>query len=228
MGKTLSLGVSPGSDRVGGTIVGIVGDVRAAGLHRDPPATIYVLLPQVTTSEMTFVVRATQAPGSVITGARRVIEARDRDIVVDRVQTLRDVVAKSLGRPRFIAELLTLFAGLAVVLAGVGIYGVVSYGVAQRTREIGVRLALGADRARVTRTVVGQEIRWAIAGLALGAIATSIAIPVLSSVVFGLDPRAPLIQIAATGGLLLVALAACFVPARRAAGASPLTAIRAE
>ena len=125
-------------------------------------------------------------------------------------------------------QLLALFAAVAVVLAMVGIYGVVSYAVAQRTREIGVRIALGADQGRVIRTVVGQEIRWAIGGLAVGSLGAAAAAPLLASAVFGIDTAAPLFQLLSTAGLLAVAAVACFVPARRAARVSPLTAIRAE
>ena len=228
VGKVVRFGVRPGPEQPEGTIIGLVGDVRSAGLHRDPVRTVYAVMPQVTSSEMSFVVKTAQPPGTLIPAVRGLLEARDRDIVLDDVATLDDLVGQSLGRPRFITELLALFAGLAVLLATVGIYGVVSYSVAQRTREIGVRMALGADAGRVTRTVLLEEIRWAVGGLAVGSIAAVAVAPLLASVVYGLDTRAPWYQALAAFGLLGVAVVACLVPALRAARVSPMTAIRAE
>jgi hypothetical protein len=228
VGKSIKMGVRPGPDRIAGEIIGVVGDVRSAGLHRAPGPTVYAVLPQVTTTEMSIVVRTAEPAGTLIPAVRALIEARDRDIVLDQVTSMPEIIGASLGRPRFIMELLALFAGLAVVLAIVGIYGVVSYAVAQRTREIGVRMALGADQWRVTQTVLLQEIRWAVVGLAAGAAATVAIAPLLASAVFGIDPAAPLFQAAAAAGLLLVATVACLVPARRASRVDPLTAIRAD
>ncbi len=228
LGKSVRFGVRFSDDRPEGEIIGIVGDVRAAGLHRDPSHTVYAVGSQVASNQMSFVIRTRLPAGALIPSIRTIIEARDRDIVLDQVATMNDVIATSLDRPRFVMQLLALFAAVAVVLAMVGIYGVVSYAVAQRTREIGVRIALGADQGRVIRTVVGQEIRWAIGGLAVGSLAAAATAPLLASAVFGIDPAAPLFQLLAPVGLLVVAAIACFLPARRAARLSPLRAIQTE
>jgi predicted permease len=228
VGKVLQFGVRPGPDGIEGEVVGIVGDVRAAGLHREPAPTVYAVAPQVATSEMTIVVRTAQPTASLMPAVRSLLAGRDPDIVVDQVTTLPDLLSNSLGRPRFVMELLALFAGLAVTLAVVGIYGVVSYAVAERSREIGVRMALGADPRRVTGTVLLQELRWAVAGLAAGSVTTIAAVPLLASAVYGLDPGSPLFQLMAAIGLLAVATIACLVPARRAARVDPLMAIRAD
>ncbi len=228
VGKSVRFGVRFSDDRPEGEIVGVVGDVRAAGLHRDPSHTVYAVSSQVTSNQMSFVIRSRLPVGDLIPSIRVIVEARDRDIVLDQVATLNDVIASSLGQPRFVMQLLALFAAVAVLLAIVGIYGVVSYAVAQRAREIGVRIALGADQGRVIRTVVGQEIRWAVGGLAIGAVAATATAPLLASAVFGINPTAPLFQLLAPTGLLVVAAVACFIPARRAALVSPLRAIQAE
>ncbi|MEO8451923.1 MAG: ABC transporter permease, partial [Gemmatimonadota bacterium] len=228
IGRRLKLHASPGPDRIEGEIVGVVGDVRAAGLHRPPVPIIYSTLAQTGVSEMSVVMRTTGVGSSVIPLARDLIRAIDPEILVERAATMEEVIAQSLGRPRFAMDVLGLFSALGVALAIIGIYGVVAYSVSQRTREIGVRMALGADPRRLVVGVVGRELVFVVLGVAAGGVLEVGLTPLLSKVVYGLDPAAPSVMVAMAGLLFLVAALAVFLPARRAARIDPVTAIRTD
>ena len=144
------------------------------------------------------------------------------------IRTMEQNIARSVAEPRFRTVLLAIFAGLALALAAVGIFGVMAYSVAQRTRELGVRMALGATRGRVLRLVVGHGLRLALIGVTIG-IAASLAVTrYLSSMLFNVPPHDPMTLAALAAGLVVVSLGACYLPARRATLINPISALREE
>ncbi|HLY42275.1 MAG TPA: ABC transporter permease [Terracidiphilus sp.] len=218
----------------GCTIVGIVGDVKQQGLGSDAPLAIYMPYAQAPkdltflTSFMTIVIRTEGSPVSVIRAARAAVQSVDPDIPVFDAASMDDLIAKSVSQPRFNSLLLSTFAALALILASVGIYGVVSYSVTQRQREIGIRMALGAPRPGVTRMVILDGGILALIGISLGVVASFFLSRLISSFLFETAPTDP--ATFATVSLLLVgvALAACYLPARRASHIDPMTALRSE
>jgi len=177
---------------------------------------------------MVLVIRTEQDPLSLAEPARKVIQGLDRELPVSDVRTMTTVVRQSFARQQFSAVLLAGFSLASLLLAAIGIYGVLAYSVTQRTREIGVRVALGAEPGNIVRLVVASGARMVIAG-ALAGLAMALALSgVLKSLLFGVGPRDPLTFIAAPAILVAVALVAAYVPARRAARVSPIEALRVE
>jgi putative ABC transport system permease protein len=209
-------------------IVGIVRDVKNHGLSASSGPQVYVPLAQSPLDVMTFVVRTAVDPISLAAAARGQVESLDKDLPLFGVETLDGYVGQSLAPPRVIALLLGIFGGIALLLAMVGIYGVVSYSAAQRTHEIGVRMALGAEKADVLRMVIGQGLKLALIGVAIG-IAGALALTrFLASLLYGVKPTDPVTFIAVSLILIAVALLACYIPARRAAKVDPMVALRYE
>jgi putative ABC transport system permease protein len=207
-------------------IVGIVGDVRHSSLSAQPVPELYVPHTQMAARQTTLVVRTTGDPMLVADGVRRELRRLNHNAVVTNVRTLTDLVDLSLGPSRLNARLAGVFSIAAVVLALVGLYGVLAYFVVQRRREIGVRLALGATRGDVVRLVLGQATRLIAAGLAIGAVAAAGMTRTIGALLFEVSPTDPLTFVS-TGGLLgMVALLACYLPARRAARLDPVVALR--
>ena len=221
----LSLGIPDQGPR---TIVGVVSAARTRALVQEPAPEIYVPFDQVASRYATFVVRTAGGVGVVQEAARRIVRARDPLLPLMAPGTLSDLASAQLARPRFYLALLALFAVLAVVLAAVGIYGVVAYVVSRRTREIGIRMALGATPGSVVALVVKQGIGPAILGVVLGLAGALGAGRLISRLLYGVEPSDPLSMVAATALLLLVVLAACSLPARRAARIPPASALRAD
>jgi putative ABC transport system permease protein len=157
---------------------------------------------------------------------KKAIAAFDPDQPVSSMETMEQVVHDSVGPRRFPMLLLSVFAALALVLAAVGISGVVSYAAAQRTREIGIRVALGASKVDVLRLVVAQSMLWAAAGTALGIVGSLGVMRLLGGMLYGVRPADPLVLAAVSALLMGVALLACYIPARRAAQVDPMTALR--
>ncbi len=209
------------------TVVGIVEDVRHRGLDRKAPPRIY--LPQAfATSNFSLVVRTSVAPLSMGESVRRAILALDPDQPVARIRALEQDVRGSQARRRLLSTLLTVFAALAMVLAAVGLYGTMAFWMGQRTREIGIRVALGAGRAQVLRLLVGQGAKLVLAGLGLGLVGAFFLTRVLGHLLFEISPTDPP-TFALTSMLLAgAALSACYVPARRAATLDPMAALRCE
>jgi putative ABC transport system permease protein len=164
----------------------------------------------------------------LIATVRREIRARDSDAVVNGAGDMEQAIFDSVARPRFRTGLLAVFAGVALLLAATGIYGVIAYAVAQRTHEIGIRMALGAHRADVLRLVVGQGAMLALVGIGLGVLGALALTRLLASLLFAVSPTDPLTFAAASIGLIGVALAASYIPARRAIRIDPLVALRYE
>jgi len=176
-----------------------------------------------------FVVLHTSLPPDSVTAAvRSALAQLDSSLPLFNVRTMDEVIADNASGQQFLATLIGLFAALALLLAAVGIYGVLSYLVTQRTREIGIRMSLGASRAQVLGLVLGRGMRLACIGFALGGVAALAAGKVLAGVLHGVTPRDPVIFAVTAGTLALVALLACYIPARRAARVDPMEALRCE
>jgi putative ABC transport system permease protein len=210
------------------TIVGIVADEKQDGLDQPARPQVYSAIRQRMQNPLTFVVRSTLDDASVVAAARREVQAVDRDLALTTVAPLRAVVDESMGDHRFRTALLAAFAAVAVLLAALGIYGVLAYFVSQRSRELGIRLALGARPGALFGMVVRQGMRPVAVGAAIG-LAGAVAITtVMQSLLFGVNPVDPTTYAAAAATLAIVALAACAVPALRATRVDPLAALRDE
>lgn len=210
-------------------IVGIAGDVRHESLDTEPGPEYYVPYTQSPGAFMSIVVRSsTDNPGSLAANVREVIKQMDKDQYVAVIQPMTKLVADSVARRRFNALLTGLFAVVALLLASIGIFGVLNYTVAQRTQEIGLRVALGAQTRDVLRLVLGHGVRLILFGLVLGLAASFALTRVLAVMLFGVTPTDPLTFIAVSFLLAGVALLACYLPARRATKVDPLVALRYE
>ena len=210
------------------TVIGVVGNVRHWGLEQEPPAEHYVLYrqrPEFTLS-MAVVVRGGDS-SQIMRAVRQGVRALDRNIPVD-LGTLGERVDRSLGQRRFIMTVLVAFGALALTLAAIGVYGVLSFIVAQRTREIAVRMALGAERRRVLALVVGRVVRVALVAAIVGLLAARAVSRLMSPLLFEVSPADPRTYIVVTTLLVAVALLAAYVPARRAASVDPMLTLRSE
>jgi predicted permease len=207
-------------------IVGIVGDVRHNGLDSPPPPEIYRPLQQTFMFPMQIVLRASADPAGLAAPVRQAAYQVDATVPVADLQPLPAVLADSLGRPRLLAFLLSVFAAIGVLLSVVGLYGVVAVRVAQRVREIGIRMALGASPRAMAAGVVRQGIRYAIGGLLLGIPAALALTRYMDSVIFGITARDPLTFVLLPLLLVAVTALACYLPARRAAGIDPVAVMR--
>jgi putative ABC transport system permease protein len=210
------------------TVVGVVGDVRADALDREAPATLYHPLGQDVRNGMTIVVRTARDPLAAVSAVRAAVSELDRNLPIAAMRTMGEVISASLAERRFQMWLVSLFSLLALTLAVVGIYGVTSYTVARRTREIGLRVALGARRHDVLRSVMSEGLRPVLIGLAIGAVGAQIAAQSIRTVLFGIGPLDPIALGSVAAVLLLTATLACYLPARRAASLEPLVALRTE
>ena len=213
------------------TVVGVVADVRQAGLYGDPRMDMYAPYAQdrrAFIAPRDLVLQTKGDPASVAAAVRQAVWSVDKDQPISNIRTMDQVFAAAISQERFQALLLGLFAALALVLACVGLYGVISYAVAQRTHEIGVRMALGAQPVDVLRLVLRQGMGLTFAGLIVGIGVGLIATRVLSDMLYGVTPRDPLTFIGVPALLLLVAFLACYIPARRATRIDPLVALRYE
>ena len=219
--------VNPG-DRGWYEIVGVVKDAKFTALSEGPMPEVYATYFQGFNPEMTMVVRTESDPRNLIGSIRQEVLEVDKDQPIAHVQTMTDRVSNSVARPRYDATLLALFALVALVLAAVGIYGVISYSVSQRTHEIGIRMALGAQKSDVLNLALRQGLSLIILGLTAG-IAGALALTrVLSNLLYGVSATDPATFIVITLLLAGVGMAACFIPARRAMKVDPIVALRFE
>jgi putative ABC transport system permease protein len=209
-------------------IVGIVGDVKQGDPGAEAAPEVYAPLAQCPFSPMFVVVHTANDPLSIVPPVRRQVASLDRDAPIYHVETLDQYFVQSVSAPRFITLILTGFAGLALLLASVGIYGVISYIAVQRTHEIGIRMALGAQKGEILRTVVAKGLAPALAGLAIGLVLALRLTRILSSLLYGVNPADPLTFAAVSLILIGVALLACYIPARRAARVDPMLSLRYE
>ena len=227
IGKRLQL-VNPEQTEEWREVVGVVGDVRYSGLDDPGEAAIYTPFAQTPGLWNYLMLRTDVPPQSIIPAVRQAVAAVDPNLEAANPRTMEQLIAQAVAQPRFYTLLLAAFAALALVLAAVGIYGVISYSVTQRTHEIGIRLALGAQRGDVLRLVIGQGLTLAAGGVVLGLFAAYAATRVMTNLLFGVTATDPLTFAATALTLLLVALAACYLPARRAARVDPMIALRYE
>lgn len=209
------------------TIVGIVGDVRQVVLNEEPYPQMYAAASQQPSRLFTLVAR-TSAQESLIPAIRTQVRQMDSDLPLFNIRSMGDLFSDSVARPRFNTLLIGLFAAVALLLASVGIYGVISYSVTQRRHEIGVRMALGARRADILRMIVVQGLRLAGAGVAIGLLAAFGLTRMMSSLLYGVTATDPLTFAGIALLLTCVALVACWIPARRATRVDPMIALRYE
>jgi putative ABC transport system permease protein len=215
-------------DELQGDIVGVVGNVRAAGLEKDIAPAIYFSYRFDPYAQFTLAVATSGNPAAVQGSVTRKLRSLDSLMPVTDVKTLGNLVSGTIARPRFNATLLTLFAALGLLLASIGIYGVLSYAVAQRTQETGIRMALGARPSDVLKLVVRDGVTVAVIGVIMGVAIALPATRLLAALLYGVEASDPAVFAIVAGTLTLVALAASYLPARRATRVDPMLALRAD
>jgi putative ABC transport system permease protein len=229
VGKRITLGNTDENNQpIWFEIVGVTANVRSIQLREEAPPELYFATKQLPFQNMAIVIRSTVDPESVAPALRQVVAEVDQTVPVAEVQTMEHIVSESVTQPRFNLFLVGLFGGLALLLSAAGIYGVTSYTVTQRTHELGIRLALGAQVSDVLKLVLGQGMAVIGIGLVLGLAASFALMRLMRSLLFGVGENDPLTFVAITLVLLVVALIACYVPARRATKVDPLIALRYE
>jgi putative ABC transport system permease protein len=209
-------------------IIGIVRDVKYESLVNTAQPTVYMPLPVLTYPFMTFVLRTDGDPADVAPAARRAVREIDPDQPIADVRTMHQVMDEFVGRERFSTLLLGIFAGLATLLAAVGIFGVMSYSVTLRTREIGLRMALGAQPGEVLTLILKQGFLLTLIGIGLGVAGALAVTRVLSGLLFGVGSTDPATFAAIVLLFTFVSLIACYLPAQRATRVDPLIALRSE
>jgi predicted permease len=227
VGKRLKAnGIEP--DRPWLEVVGVVSDIRKDDAASAIRPEVYV--PQATSPwpQMSIVARAAGNPGLLGPEIRDAVRGLDRDLPVYSVRPLEAFVSDSVGQPRFTMTMLAIFAGLALALAMVGVYGVLSYLVSQRTNEIGIRVALGAGRGNILKLVLGSALALAAGGTGIGIVAALAANRLLADELYGIKPTDLVSFLAGPAALLALALVAAYVPARRAARVDPMVSLRYE
>ena len=213
-------------------MVGVVADVKNAGI--DKPTGTEIFIPYLQSGSggalrnATVVLRATQNPTRLVAAARSEIQAVDAALPIASIRTMDEVLQAARSRPRFLTLLLSLFSGVALALAGLGIYGVISYSVARRTTEFGIRMAMGARPMDVISMVVGQGLRLGLIGVAAGAIGAFVLTRFISGLLFGVGAFDPATFAAMAVLLAAVTTLACYIPARRATKVDPMVALRYE
>jgi putative ABC transport system permease protein len=229
IGKRIKPGISAGEAKPDWReIVGVVSDVRNRNLSSDLRVGYFVPAAQVPFNQMTMIVRATNDPHSLITAVQNEVHSMDKEVPVFSIKTMDEYISATVAAPRFNTTLLAIFAAVALVLTIVGLYGVMSYSVAQRTNEIGIRMALGAQTRDVLRLIVFQGFKLVLLGLGLGLAGAFGLMSIISSLLFGVTWKDPLTFVIVAIVLAFVALLACYIPARRATHLDPLNALRYE
>jgi putative ABC transport system permease protein len=210
------------------SIVGIVADVRHSTLDAAPRPEVYYAYPQYPVRSLTFVMRTATEPMSLAAAARKEIWAVDKDLPISSLQTMDGLISASIAQRRLYLWLMAAFAAMALLLAAVGIYGVMSYTVAQRAHEIGVRMALGAQASDVLKLVIGQGAKLALIGLALGLIAGAALTRLLKNLLYGVSETDAVTFAIVSLLLASIALLACYLPALKATKVDPMIALRCE
>lgn len=224
MGTRLGLG----GEQAGGVIVGVAGDVRENGPAAPAPPTLYLAHAQWPADFMTVVAKAHGEPAGLIEPMRAILRDLDPDIPMYAVRSMPQLISNVMAQPRLYMVLIVCFAGTAMLLAAIGLYGVLAYAVGQRTREIGIRLALGARRGEVLRMVMSQAGRLVLAGVVIGLVAAVLASRLLRAQLFEVQPTDAATYVFVALGLMLVSLLASWIPARRASRIDPMSALRQD
>jgi len=232
LGKRLTIGMGQEvklyNKMVSREIIGIVGNVKHEQLKDDFQPELYIPAWHLPTSSMMLIVRSKQSPDSLINSMRQAVQSIDADQPIRRAQTLQAAIARTVAPLRFVTALLSLFAGLALGLAIIGIYGVMSYAVAQRTPEIGIRMALGAQHRDVLKLIMRHGMMLTLVGVALGLVCALALTRVMASLLFGVKPTDATTFAVVSVMLAIIGMLACYVPARRATKVNPLEALRYE
>jgi putative ABC transport system permease protein len=228
LGARITLGNPLDSTSTWMTVVGVVGDVRQEGPAAPAYPQLYLPLAQAPGRSMVIALRTAGDPSALTPGVKRAVASLDPGLALGRVATMEERLSGVMARPRVNAALLGGFAATALVLAALGIYGVIAYGVSQRTRELGIRMALGARSDDVLRLVLRQGLTPVAAGLALGLTAAAAASRALRGLLYGVAATDLATYGVVAAFLAAVALVASYLPARRAASADPVIALRAE
>jgi len=240
--ETLARRIWPGEDPIGKRlkqgwpesqspwreVVGVVADVKLNGVERDTPMQTYLPLVQEPARSVGLVVRTVGNPLVEGDAVERAIHSIDKDLPVSAIRSMEQLLGISMAQRRLTLTLLLSFAALALLLAGVGIYGVISYSVRQRTHELGIRMALGAQRRDVLKLILTQGLKLALIGVVIGLLTAFALTRWMETLLFNVRPTDPLIFAVIAVVLLLVALFACWLPARRATKVDPMVALRCE
>lgn len=231
IGQRVQLGATPEASVPWMEVVGIVADTRQS-LASESAAEMYVPYRQadkvLPVFAMSLLARTSSDPEKQVAAIRAIAHRLDPNQPITNFRTMEDNISKSVAQPRFRTILLAIFAGVALALAAVGIFGVMAYSVTQRNREMGVRMALGASRGRVLQLVLAHGLRLTLLGVAIGAAASFALTRYLSSLLFNVPPHDPVTLLSVAGGLVLVSLCACYLPARRATLIDPVVSLRQE
>jgi putative ABC transport system permease protein len=211
-----------------GEIVGVAGDVKINGLDAAIGPAIYWPYSQFPVNFNAIVVRGDTDPLRLVSAVKSQIWSVDKNQPISKIATMEQVLSDSIAQRRLYLVLLGVFAGAALLLAAVGIYGVMSYSVSQRTHEMGIRLALGAPQTEILKLILGRGAKLALLGVATGILAATALTRLMSSLLFGVSPSDPATLAAVAVLLMLVAMAACYIPARRAMRVDPMIALRYE
>ena len=231
VGQRVNIFAGPGKT-VPFTIIGVVRDVKQGGVARKTGTELYFLneqSPRVLNNaagNMNFVVRSSLPEQTLAQEIQRAVREQDATLPIVKLRSMEQVFADSAARPRFLAELLAIFAGLALALAAIGTYGILSYSVSERTKEIGIHMALGATRGSVLGMILGQGMRLTTVGLVAGLIASFGLTRLLQAQLFNVRPTDPATLATVTGFIAVIAFVACYVPAQRATRVDPMVTLR--
>jgi putative ABC transport system permease protein len=228
LGRRVVLGWKNDQRRAGGEVVGVVGDVKDLGLDEPAPAEIYLPHAQMGVGQMTIILRSDVPAASLAALVTRTVHGLDPNLPISSLRSLDAIIARSVSQPRFYMLLLGTFAVAALLLAAIGIFGVMSYAVTQQTREFGIRIALGADRGAIVRMVLTRAMLLITLGLGLGVAGALVVGRAMSTLLFDVSPQDPVTLLAVVSLLAGVAFLASYLPARRATRVDPMVALRAD
>jgi predicted permease len=229
LGKQISFGGGPAGRPVPSfTIVGVVGDIKSDGFDAPTAPHIYLPVRQSPGYSSVVFLRSAGNPETLGESIRHEVQSIDPNIPVFSVRTMDQIISRSMAERRFALQLLGIFAGVALLLAAIGIYGVMAYSFSQRTHEIGIRIALGAQRMDIFRMAVGEGMQLVAIGLAIGLMGAAALTRSVRTMLFDVSPADPITFGAISATLAAVAFLACYVPARRATRVDPLVALRDE
>jgi predicted permease len=235
LSRRLKPGIGPFATVPFFNIVGVVKDVKQGGLSSKTGTELYLLAeqaPKLTPNggprSMNIVVRSDVPFDSIAPQIRRVVQSMDTTLPIVRLRTMEDVFGASVSRPRLLTQLLGIFAGLALLLAAIGTYGILAYAVSERRREIGIHMALGATRGNVMNKILGQGLRLTALGLVIGLAAAFVLTRLLQTQLFNVKPTDPMTITAVSAFIAAVAFIACYIPAARATRVDPMVVLRDE